>query len=271
MPSKFPISKGLKQILPTLGILLTTPAFIIKHQLWKGIFDNKWVTVFSIIISVLFSLVLYDNIHERFFPSESDEGININISIGDEDENADHNIIDIEEDEKDDHVEDEDKSEATSDINKAKELLEEDHKPLFSGSMKFLLLILLQVLLYHFAVKTNNILKNKSEVVSFRNFSKAQQRMFKLMGRKWFYGLIAYVLLSIVLSIFGIGSIKDVLMFLIYGYFLGFAFLDNYLEQFDYSIKESAEKTKNHFGASTLFGIITSALIHVPINWSIDL
>ena len=47
------------------------------------------------------------------------------------------------------------------------EIMEEDHKPLFSSSLKFLLLIFLEVLIFHFAVKTNNILKKVTTRVGF--------------------------------------------------------------------------------------------------------
>ena len=47
--------------------------------------------------------------------------------------------------------------------------------------------------------------------------------------------------------------------------FLGFAFLDNYLEQFHFTIKESAKCIQSHFGAAVIFGIFTSILLHIPI------
>ena len=85
------------------------------------------------------------------------------------------------------------------------------------------------------------------------------------MGRKWVLGLIMYILVSIVCGITQTGYLKDAIMFLIYGYYLGFAFLDNYLEQFHFSIKESVSCIQTHFGAATVFGIFTSIVMYVPL------
>jgi len=89
--------------------------------------------------------------------------------------------------------------------------------------------------------------------------------MMKVMWRKWLYGLLMFIFISIICGITGTDYLKDAIMFLIYGYYMGFAFLDNYLEQFKFSINESVKCTQSHFGAATVFGVFTSLIISIPV------
>lgn len=259
--SHIDFTKGLAQMPEAFKTLISTPAFIKKHQLWKGFWEHSWVLIFSVITAVAFTFILYNNIHDYFIPNDR-EDIEINISTEEIDEG-----IEALEEAKNDIPDDAkgDLEEGKEALTKVKETLEGEHKPLFSGSLKFLLLIFLEVLIFHFAVKTNNILKNENRVLKFKNFSKAQIRMTKVMVRKWIYGLIMFILVSILCGIAGKTYLRDFIMFLIYGYYMGFAFLDNYLEQFKFSIKESVKCSQSHFGAATVFGLFASILMNVPV------
>jgi len=158
---------------------------------------------------------------------------------------------------------DEINQEVSTELEGAKEQIRE-HRTVFSSSLKFLLLIFLEVLIFHFAVRTNNILKGKNTEAVFKDFTHAQVRMIKVMGLKWALGIAFYSIVSVVLGLAQIEFIKPVVMYLIYAYFIGFAFLDNYLEQFGYSIRESGECIQTHFGAATAFGVIAVVLMHIP-------
>jgi len=71
------LSKGLSQVKEAVKVLMQTPAFIKKHQLWKGFFDNAWVAFFSVLVAAAFSFILYNNIYDYFNPNEDDIEINI--------------------------------------------------------------------------------------------------------------------------------------------------------------------------------------------------
>lgn len=276
------ISKGLEQIPQAIKVLIDTPNFIKKHQLWKGFLDHSWVLLFSIVIASAFTYTLYRDIHDYFIPGESRD-IEINIStdgldkdIEEMDKDIEKMEMGIEEMEKGiekmekalEHIPEEGKAELEAgkqSLENQKEKIKGKHKPLFSGSLKFLLLIFLEVLIYHFAVKTNNILKKTNKILAFKEFSTAQIRMIKVMGRKWIAGLLMYIIISIACGITGTAYLKDTIMFLVYGYYMGFAFLDNYLEQFHFSIKKSATCIQSHFGAATVFGLFTSLVMNVPL------
>jgi len=253
---------SLSQIPKAVRILLSTPAFISKHKIWSGFLKNTWVVIFSIIIAVGFSYVLFNDLHHYFSP-EIEQTIDLQAST----EGIDEGIKALEEATEllpEESSNDELEAGKVS-LEEAKESIEGDHKSLFSGSLKFLLLIFLEVLVFHFAVRTNNILKNENHIPKFKSFYNAQVRMIKVMGRKWLYGLIMYILISILFGIAGIGELKDSFMFLIYGYYMGFAFLDNYLEQYHYTIDESAAIIQSHLGASVVFGAFASLLMHIPL------
>jgi len=141
----------------------------------------------------------------------------------------------------------------------------EGHAPLFSGSLKFLILIFLEVIIFHFAIKANNHLKSENNSAEFKEFYRAQIRMVIILGRKWLYGLLMYVLVYILCSVTQTSFLITYIMIFIYGYFLGFAFLVNYLEQYDFSLKKSAKRIQSHFGASIVFGLLATFLLHIPL------
>lgn len=252
------INKGPEQIVRASKTLFDTPQFIFKHKLWKGFLDNSWVLLVSVIIASAFTYILYNDIHDYFIPSEQ-EGIEINISTEDgELDSAEKTKVNAGENDIKELVIDK------QDLISKEALKDQDHGSLFSGSLKFLLLIFLEVLIFHFSVRTNNILKNENKLLAFKDLYRAQIRMIKVMAHKWLYGLLMYVFISIICGITGTDYLKDTLMFLIYGFYLGFAFLDNYLEQYHFNIYDSARAVQTHFGAATVFGVFTSIVMNVP-------
>ena len=251
----------MEQASVALRVLRSTPAFIKKHQLWKGFLDHKWIMIVTILIMGTLSVTLYYDVHDYFSP---DEGININLDIPTE--GFDDGIQALEEAALISPENAKESLEAgKKSLSDAKDKLEDNHKPLFSGSYKFLILIFLEILIFHFAVGTNNILKNENRLLIVREFSRAQIRMIKIMAHKWIFGLIIYILVSILFGILGLSKLTNFIMFFVYAFFMGFAFLDNYLEQYHFSIKKSSKRIQSHFGAATFFGIIASAGMSIPV------
>lgn len=139
-------------------------------------------------------------------------------------------------------------------------------QPLVSGFTKFMLLLILEIVIYHFSVQTNNILKNEKEILRYKDFLGAEIRMFFVMARSaLFYG-IAWVILNIILSVIGLSSLlHEPLVYVIHAFYLGFAFIDNYLEQYNISINNSAIINRNHLGAALVIGLLSSVLLFVPV------
>lgn len=244
-----------------LKALRDTPAFIKKHQLWKGFLDHKWIMVVTILIMGTLSVTLYNDVHDYFLPNNQIE-IPIDIPTDGFDDGIkalDEAALIVPENAR------ESMEAGKKSLSDAKDKLEDNHKPLFSGSYKFLILIFLEILIFHFSVGTNNILKNENRILVVREFARAQIRMMKVMARKWIFGLLIYILISVVFGIFGLSTLTDFIMFFVYAFFMGFAFLDNYLEQFHFSIKRSSKHIQKHLGAATILGVIASAGMSIPV------
>lgn len=135
---------------------------------------------------------------------------------------------------------------------------------LFGGS-KFLLLILLEVVIFHFSVKTLEVLNNEKYTTNFGMFVKAEVRMFKVMIRGYVYSLIIQILLSVVLSLTNTSFLLPIILFVVHSYFIGYAFFDNYNEQQKLNIKESDICVRYNSGGATTLGIITSLGLMIPI------
>jgi len=238
-------AEGLKQIPETIRVLIDTPAFMKEHQIWKGFWDHSWILIFTGVIAVAFTYILFQDVHDYLFSIVENPGFEINLGDPTEDD-----------------VEGE--IETVQNGLGAAEILEKPHKPLFSGSLKFLLLTFLEVWIYHFAVRTNNILRSENRVLAFKEFIQAQIRMVVVMGRNWLFGLIMYVIVSVFCSLTDTSYFQEAIMFLIYSYYLGFAFLDNYLEQFHFPIHKSVTCIQTHFGAATVLGVFSSVIMHIP-------
>jgi CysZ protein len=205
-------------------------AFFKTHKLWKGIFRHKWILFLTILLSVLFTFALFSELYDYIFlVSESLDSVP---------ENAEQNASNSGQNNKDTAV--------------------------FGGS-KFLLLILLEIVIFHFSVKTLEILNKEEYKTTFRMFLNAEIRMIKILIRGFIYSLIAQVLLYIVLSFSNFEIIMPILMFLVHSYFIGYSFFDNYNEQQKLNIKESDILIRHHCGASTTLGIVASIGLLIPI------
>lgn len=233
MVETFNIEKIPQHAINMWRAILNVVPFIKEHKLWKGFLENKWVTVVTVVIAVLFSYWLISDLIHYFNPSD--------IPI----DSSDVDAQDIES-----------KKEAITQVNKGSAV---------SSGSRYLLLILLEVVIFHFSVKTLSILKRQKQKPSFREFVTAERRMIKLLVISFFKGLAASIVISIILSIFGVGWLSSTIMFLVYSYFMGYAFLDNYNEQFEINMKNSLLKVRQHVGAATLLGVVVSGLIYIPI------
>jgi len=232
MLDTFNIQKIPLHALNMLESVIETIPFIRENKIWKGFFENKWVATVSIMVSVLFSYWLMSDIFStNAIVLSSIDAVDLSeqgASIKD-------------------NIKEASKGEALS-----------------SGS-RYLLLILLEVIIFHFSVKTLSLLTNNTSYPKFKNFITAEKRMMKLLIISFIKGLLASIILGIVLSIIGLGDLTSFMMFFVYSYFMGYAFIDNYNEQFDINIKDSLLKVRQHVGAATLLGAVVTGLMYFPV------
>jgi len=232
------------------------PKFIQDHKLWKGFFDHKWVSLYSLIFAVVFSHIVIDNLRSD---DSSNEKTALVLDLQDEEEF----IKDDEDFNKESYDNDNSKVSKKGKLNE--KIKEEGGTFFFSGGMKYLLLIFLEVLIFHFSVKTYSILKGKKVVLKFKDFYHAEVRMLTVMLQSMIKTALALFAVNILFGILGLKFLKAPVMFLVYAYFIGHAFLDNYNEQHNISTKVSDKIISQRIGASTMLGIIASVIMLIPI------
>ncbi|MBT8189653.1 MAG: EI24 domain-containing protein [Bacteroidia bacterium] len=225
----------ISQVISSIAVMKKVLPFIKENKLWQGFFESKWISLFSIVIGILFSYYLFKDVIQLFFISSDPPQDVLQASLG-------------------------------ADLENVKETVKREGKfALTSGGSKYLLIILLEIIIFHFAVKTLSILRNQNVKPGFTEFMNAEIRMIHVMIRNFVKGIIALVIINIILGIAGLGNYKAFMMFFVHAYFIGYAFLDNYNEQFSKSIPDSQLIIRQHVGASTAIGVIATALLYIPV------
>jgi len=241
MLQQFNISEFTSQSIRCLKIMRESYDFFKTHKLWKGIFEHKWALFITVILSVLFTYFLFSDLYDLLFSSSDMAEVDLPNEEGIVDEEV---------------VIDEDGKSKTKKVNK---------KTAVSGGSKFFFLILLEIVIFHFSVKTLEILNNEKYKTSFGMFLKAEIRMIKVMIRVAIQSLIVQVILGIALYFTPIDFMLPVFMFIVHSFFIGLAFFDNYNEQQKLNIKESDMCIRHHSGAATTLGVVASIGLMIPI------
>lgn len=217
----------------SLAIIPRTVAFIREQKLWKGVLSYGWVARIFIALAILGGLKflsIFINWVQRLF--EADSAGTAIASMG---------IM-------------------------AKDMAVGSYELLFSTSSKYIMLVLLEVLVFHFARRTLEILTGNKAKAEWKDFVDAQIRMIKVAFRSWILELIVVTMLSVFFGIFGfIDFLKPVLVLAVQSYFLGFAVVDNYNEQFGLTIKESVAYSWQYLGVVMALGLFFYMMLLIPI------
>ena len=206
--------------------------FIRKNKLWEGFWKYGWVAKALVIMAVLLGLKFFKTVLNWWRTSEMDDPSEAVSSVG-------HLFQDV---------------------------AFEGYNFLFVGGMKYVMMMLLEVIIFHICRGTLEILTGKTSDLSFNAFFNAQIRMIKVAIQSYFMEMIFALLIGIVFSIIGFGEIlKPILKYTVHCYFLGFIIFDNYVEQFDFSIKESTKMARDYIGVCLALGLTTNVLLLIPV------
>ena len=134
-----------------------------------------------------------------------------------------------------------------------------------SSSFRYVILILLEVFIFHFARKTILVLSGEIADATFKDFISAQKRMVKVVIFSFVMELIFSILIGTAVYLVGLEIIKPFVIFLIQCFFIGFAVLDNYNEIFYKSINASFQFTKRYAGVAIGVGILVYFLMLIPL------
>lgn len=227
-----PIRTYTRQLGFTFAILPRIPAFIRDQKLWQGLLSYGWVARMFIFIALLGGLrflLAFGSWVSRLLNSDGSADI------------------------------------ATMGL-MAKDLVVQGYEIMFSSGGKYVMLILLEVVVFHFARRTVEILTGKIAQAEWRHFVEAQIRMIKVAARCWLLEIIITAFLSGLLGALGLKSMLYPLLVLgIQCYFLGFAILDNYNEQYGLTIKESTEYGWQYLGVIVALGLFYYLLALIPV------
>ena len=217
-------------------VMLATPKFIWDHEVWMAIKEQRGVLIFGICVSFLFTYLLYGDVTAFF--SEYFEVAN---AVAPMTEIGESNLI----------------NNTAIERPKIQELV--------SSNTKFMLMVLLEVVIFTFSVKTLNILRGQDRRLGVKDFWRAEKRMLIIMLLSFIAGVVFLVVTNIAFSIIRMKFLVPAVMFLIYAYILGYAFFDNFNEQFGLEIKQSKNIIWKHKGAALGLGIVASILLMIPL------
>jgi len=208
--------------------------FMKKNKLWRGISQHKWIALATFIISLLITYILFLNCLE-YFSIDPVEARSLNLNL--EDEIGEEKM---------------DKLKAAG------------KATLLTGGWKNLFLILSEVIIFFFATKALATIKGIKISPTFKQFMKAQKRMILVMVRNFIKAIIISIPIHIIFGILSIHEHVGKVMFFVYAYYIGLAFLDNYSEQFEIPIDESCQRIYVHRYASTFLGVVISIFLYIP-------
>lgn len=206
--------------------------FLIVHRLWKGIFNYGWISRALIILAVILGFQ-YISLIINWSGSSDNHGFDTSsfVALG---------------------------SESIS-------FWKERFGWIFSGGHKYLILILTEVITFHAVRSTIAIITGKSQDKSFKIFLDAQIRMVQVAVFSWVMSIVFTAIISAALGLIGFSFLKPSLILVAECFFLGFALIDNYNEQYELKVKESYRRTLTTPGIAIGLGLVFYLLLFVPV------
>ncbi|MEM6964358.1 MAG: hypothetical protein AAF573_06305 [Bacteroidota bacterium] len=203
--------------------------FIIKNKLWKGFAEYSWVSNFMLLIGAIISL-RFGGIIGNWVDQTAVQGMSM-----------------------------------ASVSNLFVETFHEGQELFMMSGFKYVILILLEVVIFHFARKTLEVLSREVAQATLKDFMAAQVRMFKVVIFSYAMETMFSIIAKMLLSTVGLDVLEVVAVFLIQSFFLGFAVVDNYNEIFEMSIKNSFKFTRQYAGVAIGVGVVIYVLMLVPV------
>lgn len=209
--------------------------FIREHRLWIGFWKYGWAARFLTFLGLVVGFKFWAVIMDWWRSTEMGNPIEMTMSV----------------------------------FSLFKNVSVEGYEMFYAGGVKYLILILMEILIFHFARKTLEILRGEAIDATFKTFVDAEIRMIKVVIRCYILEMILTVVISTGLRIIGLEYLKFIPIFLIQCYFLGFLVIDNYNEIFGMSIKESELYARRFLGLALAIGAGTYILLTIPIAGAI--
>ena len=213
--------------------LMTFPRawrFMVNHRLWEGLRQYGWVARALVVIGILVGLAMIGEVIDWL------------------DDHADASLYTL----------------AVGEDSLVVDLLTEAYESLSDGVLNWVILVLLEVVVYHFMRRTLRVIlgKDVEEAHKFKPFLQAQQRMIKIsfiavVVQEVSLGISEEVLPAAIDWVFAL-SLQSVL--------LGYAIADNYNEQFELTTGQSWRYLwRNYIGICIGLGLPLYCMLQVPL------
>ena len=225
------VKESLEQFRYTVLMHVNSYSFIKKHKIWKGFWEYGWVGRIMVGLAIIAGLKFLS----VFFIWLNDA--------------QDQNPL---------------MAMATM-PNMLVDAVQAEYEFFFASGMKYVMVVILEIVIFHASRATVRIKTGIEEDPSFNNFVKAQIRMIKVSLRSYIMEIITVALLGVVFGWFSfIGFLEPVLVFGVQCFYLGFAVLDNYHEQFDIKINDSVKLSRKYIGVAIAAGLILQIFFAIP-------
>ncbi len=223
----------ISQLFITLGSLRAAVELIRERELWQGINRYSWVFKALVVVAIIVGLSFLTEVGSwvgRLFVGDTD--INAFAAMG----------------------------------TMISNVVTEGYESFTSGLLKYVILVLSEVVVFHFMQRALEEIQGHPIRTDFQAFFTAQVRMIKVAIRAWIMEVIVSALVSVFFGIFGfLDWLESPILFLIQCYFFGLVILDNYNEQFGMTIKESMAFSKSYMGVSLALGFVLYLLMLIPL------
>ncbi len=231
-----PVTEYVEQFLYTMQAFPRAWRFLRENRLWEGLLRYGWVSKMLVFLAFVLSLRFYGVFMDWWRSLQQKPDTNIAFGIAD----------------------------LTS------HLWKDGFGFLFTGGMKYVLLFLFTVVIYHISNRAVDVLSGQVSHVSFNDFLHSQKRALKLTVLAFVLETVGIVLLKVFFGIFGfLGFIQPVLAFAVKCFFVGFVVVDSYQEQFGMTVKESSYFMRGYIGVGLAVGLVFKVLMYIPVAGSI--
>ena len=213
--------------------LLTFPRawrFMVNHRLWVGLRQYGWVARGLVVVGILVGLVMVGEVVD-WLNNHADQPLSA-MAFGTE--------------------------------SLLWRWVEEAYESLSDGALNWVVLVLLEVVIYHFMRQTLRAIlqKDVEEAHKFKPFLNAQIRMIQV-------SFMALILQEVLINIGDAvlpGMLEGIFSVAVQSTILGYAIADNYNEQFELTIQQSLRHLKkNYLGICMGLGLPLFLLLKVPL------
>ncbi len=205
-------------------------SFIKEYRLWQGINQYRWLSKLLVLLAVLVGISFIKQLLNWYHSSDTDELGILGSASG---------VL--------------------------SSIWENGQQLFVLGSYRYVMLFLIEVLVFHFVRRALMITTGEDIDTRFRTFLSCQYRM---LGVTLFCIIMEYVtstLLNIPLRILSLGVLSPLLFAIVQAYYTGIIIIDNYNEVYHMNIKQSYYYCWQYGGVTLIVGGIVAVLMLIPV------